>query len=357
MTNDRRCDILNMKRFIQEDAMATMKDIAKVAGVSLGTVSNVFNGKEFVTEENRNKVLMAAKKIDYRPNEIARSFRTNKSKAIGLVIPDVSNPFYADLARGISDVAQTDNTMVFLCNTYRNETLERKYLQMFSDYRVGGIMWVKPLIPQAEIMGLEHDCAIVFAENDDGYGPQTYNSVCVNVFQGGLDAMHLLIKNGHRRIGFICGLANSRSGQDRFKAYKKGLEEIGFPYDARYVYQGDFKSTSGYQGAKSLLELPEPPTAIFAANDLMAIGAMRAITEKELSIPHDISIIGFDDIEMASLTTPKLTTVRQPFGKVGESCYQMFRQIKQMDSLRGKIPSILFDTELVIRDSVAQAIY
>ena len=332
--------------------MATIKDVAKLADVSLGTVSNVFNNLPSVSEEARKKVLEAAAALNYRPNMIARSMRTNRTHSIGLVIPDISNPFYYELAKGVSDKAMEDDIMLLLCDTNRDIDRERRFLSVLPGYMVDGLIWWKPLISQSEILSIFPDVPIVFSENDEDSKENEYNSVYVDIYEGALKAMRYLVDCGHDHIAFISGSGTAKSTLDRQRAYMDVMNECGFEIKQGYMSKGNFKWQGGYDAAYSLMLLPEPPSAIFAANDLSALGCIKAINDLGMSVPSDVSIIGFDDIDMAVMSTPQLTTVRQPCREIGEVCYRMLKTLSYGKPGSVSIKSQRLGTELVIRESV-----
>ena len=336
--------------------MATIKDVAKLADVSLGTVSNVFNNLPSVSEEVRSRVLEAATALNYRPNQIARSMRRNRTHSIGLVVPDISNPFYYELAKGVGDKAMEDGIMLFLCDTNRDTSRERRIMNVLPGYMVDGLIWWKPLVPQNEILSVFSDIPIVFSENDEMSKENEFNSVYVDIYEGAVKAMQYLIGCGHKNIAFISGSGTAKSTLDRERAYKDVMEACGFDIRPEYIAHGNFKWQGGYDAAYYLLTLPEAPSAIFAANDLSALGCMKAAKDLGLSVPDDISIIGFDDTDMAVMSIPQLTTVRQPCREIGEACYRMLKTLSYGNPEARKVRSQRLGTELIIRESVRKII-
>ena len=296
--------------------MGTMKDIAKEAGVSLGTVSNVMNGVETVSDENRKKVLETVKRLKYRPNSIARSLKTKTSKSLGLIIPDISNPYYPELARGAEDAAKRSGYSIFLCNNDRNVNKEREYVHVLVEKNIDGIILVKPKISCEEILEIQEKCHVVLVDMNDEVVPGC-DIINVDDYGGTIKAMKNLYEFGHKQIAFISGLMESKSSKCRLEAYINFLKEHQLTVDEELIKQGSYDWYSGYKCTVELLKSMKPPTAIFAANDLMAIGAMKAVRERQMDIPYDISIVGYDDIDISSLCTPQLTTVRQPKYEIG----------------------------------------
>lgn len=336
--------------------MPTMKDVAREAGVSLGTVSNVFNGLSTVSQKNRKKVLDAVEKLKFIPNTAARSLKTNSSKSFGLSIPSIGNPFYPELARGVEDAANASGYSVFLCNNDRELSKEKSYIRALLEKNVDGIILVKPKITKEEMAGIREKCSVVVLDVDSALHKRE-DVINVDNFNGVIGAMELLYAHQHRRIAFIAGNLESKSSLDRLDAYTHFLEQKNLPMDPSLIKSGDFDWQSGYRAALEALRAPNPPTAIFAANDLMAIGAMKAIREMRLHIPEDISVIGFDDIDMAALCTPQLTTVRQPKYELGLRSVEML--IKRLNA-RGQEETqegehLLLPTEIMVRESVGAA--
>lgn len=336
--------------------MATMKEVAAEAGVSLGTVSNVLNNHPSVTEENRKKVLEAVQRLKYRPNITARTLKTKASKSLGLLIPDITNPFYPEVARGAEDVAKRYGYSLFLCNNDRSIEKEREYINILIEKNVDGMILVKPSISSDEIQEIRKQCAVVLVDMYDAEIPGC-DIINVDDRGGTLKAMDLLYESGHRRIAFISGLLESKSSRCRQEAYVEFLTRRHIPVDERLIKRGSYDWFSGYKCTTELLRGVDPPTAIFAANDLMALGAMKAARERQLVIPHQLSLVGFDDVDMASLCTPQLTTVRQPKYELGTMGAEAL--VEQMLAIEKKAAhqpeTVVLDTDLIIRESVGYA--
>lgn len=334
--------------------MATVKDVAREAGVSLGTVSNVLNGKGSVKEANREKVWEAVKKLGFHYNMTASALRTKSTKNIGLIIPTIINPYYPELARGVEDEARKEGFTVFLCNSDRQEEKERTYINALVSKGVDGIILVKPRIEKEELRKLGERTSLVVQDWDtdswDGFP-----GVNVNDYVGIVQGMNLLFRYGHRRIAFIGGLMESYSSRRRLMAYENCLEAQGIPYRPEYVILGDYSGSSGYEAAKKLLKLEQMPTAIIASNDMMAMGAMKAIQAKGLQIPGDISVIGYDDIEMSRLCTPSLTTIHQPKYEAGVAAFKLLRQSISGEEIPGEKRHVLLETRMIERDSAGYA--
>ncbi len=331
-----------------------MKDVAHAAGVSLGTVSNVLNRMPSVTKENRGKVEEAIKRLNYRPNSAARTLKTNASHSIGLIIPDIINPFYPEVSRGVEDVAMRNGYALLLCNNDRNREKERKYIDYLIEKQADGIILVKPSITPQEIVEIQARCAVVLVDAP-GEAEPACDFVDVDDFRGSLNAMKMLCDLGHRRIAFIEGIA-SKSGSSRHEAYLRGLRDCGIEVDYALIKKGAYDWHSGHTCTTELLRMPDRPTAIFAANDLMAIGAIKAIHDRGLKVPEDISVLGYDDISMAALCQPALTTVRQPKYEIGSCSANLLLKRIAAANAQDAYPfqNIILETELLIRDSVGR---
>lgn len=332
-----------------------MRDVAREAQVSLGTVSNVLNNVSTVTEENRKKVLEAIKGLKYRPNTAARVLKTNISKSIGLVIPDITNPYYPDLARGVEDIARKHGYTIFLCNDDRNSLKEKNYIDALISKNVDGIILVKPKQSCEEIEDIQKRCNVVLVDADDVTGYKC-NLINVDDYSGAMQAMNLLYEYGHRKIAFVSGQLESMSSIRRQEAYINFLKSKNIEIDESFIKKGQYDWHSGYKSAIELFGQKNRPTAIFAANDLMAIGAMKAAREKGVSVPGDMSIIGYDDIDMASLCTPQLTTVKQPKYETGMISMEMLiASLEPSTSEKAKDRQVVtLRTEVIVRDSVAK---
>lgn len=333
--------------------MATVKDVARAAGVSLGTVSNVLNGKESVKPESREKVYQAIEKLGFQYNMTASALRTKATKNVGLIIPTIVNPYYPELARGVEDEVRKMGCTLFLCNSDREEEKERQYINALLSRGTDGLILVKTRLPQQELEQLRLRTALVLVDYKSEAG-EAFCIVNVNDTDGVVQGMGILEDYGHNRIAYISGLLDAYSSRCRMNAYKNCLKKRGIDYRPDYVVFGDYSWSSGYEAARKLLSLEKPPTAIFAANDIMAMGAMKAAAETGIPVPKELSIIGFDDIEMSELCSPALTTIHQPKYQVGLEAVRIL-----MQSLNKQVyyeEQIWMDTSLVCRESVAKAL-
>jgi LacI family transcriptional regulator len=262
----------------------TIRDVAELAGVHPSTVSRVINDDSRISEKTKNKVLLIIKKLGYTPNAIARGLKTKRTYTLGMLIPDITNPFFAEIARGVEDAANANGFNIILCNTDDKLKKERIYLEILKGKRVDGLILGTAHIRDKSILELEKKKFpyILVSRNIEGLDK---NCVIVDY----------LIKLGYRKIAHITGPLKVRASINRLEGYKLALEKHQIEYHEDLVEEGDFRIKGGYQAMKKFLKLSKPPTAIFAANDLLALGAMQVIQKKKYHIPKDFCIIGFDD--------------------------------------------------------------
>ncbi len=333
--------------------MSSLKDVARLAGVSLSTASNALNRKELVAEKTRNKVLSAAEKLNYKPNAVARSLVTGNTRTVGLLIPDISDPYFTEIAKGVDEYARAHDYSVILCNTGRDQVTEERYFRILKEKRVDGIIFTGG--------GRDNDRHLLQAEDSTsivvvGRHNVSFTAVMVDNTRAATEVTNFLLDKGHNRIGFIAGTLSYTVSQDRLKGYREALFRKGIACDPMLIREEDFKAKGGHRAADFMLNLPSErrPTAIICANDQMAIGAMGAIWGRGLQVPGDIAVIGFDDIPMASLTCPPLTTVRLPMYDMGYKAMELvLKKISKRKEEEGMPePQIIFPYEIVIRGTV-----
>jgi LacI family transcriptional regulator len=309
-------------------ASASIKDVSREAGVSISTVSHVLNGTRYVSEDLKKRVESAISSLDYRHNGLARSLRTRQSYAIGLVIPDVTNPYYPQIARGVQDAAAEAGYWVFLCNSDRRPDTEVRLLGALEQRRVDGIILdasgPDPLLLEA-LRRASVPVVLVGSRIDE---PDM--DVVTVAPHGGAEAVRHLVGQGHRRIALIAGPAaipapSTGSNERPAKAggYLAALGEAGITTDTSLMVQADYSREGGRLAMQRLLSLPQPPTAVFAGNDLMAIGALIAVRDAGLRVPQDVAIVGYDDIPEATTTSPALTTVAVPKYEMGRAAAEV----------------------------------
>jgi LacI family transcriptional regulator len=326
--------------------MPTIREVADKAGVSLTTVSHVINNTRFVAEETRQRVLTAMQELHYRPNALARSLRRGKTNTLGLILPDSANPFFAEVAHSIEDAAFQLGYSVILCNTEGDSKKEFFYVDVLSKKQVDGIIFMASG-DQADSLDfiISQNLPVVVVDRD--LPNVVADAVLTNNCQGGYQATHHLLDLGHRRIAIIAGPSNLTPSAERVTGYREALKDYGITPDERLVLRGDYHPESGFQSATFLFNLPEPPTAIFACNDLMALGVLRAAATFGRRVPQDLSVVGFDNIELSNYSHPPLTSVTQRKDEIGfQAATILVRRIVDKTSPPARL---ILPTELVVR--------
>ncbi len=325
-----------------------MKSVAIKAGVSTSTVSHVINKTRFVSTDKKERVFKAIKELDYQPNGLARNFRKKRTKTIGLIIPDNTNPYFAEVARGVEDACFELGYSVILCNSDRKMEKEINYLELLMEKGVDGIAFVSVGDDKkaTDIFGKKRVPKVLLDREIPGL---QLDSVLVDNQLGGFLATEYLIKLGHRRIACITGPSKLSSSMERETGYYNALKKSNIIPDKILIQSGSFHSDSGYEAIKNLLLKSNPPTAIFACNDLIAIGAMFGANEMGFKVPNDLSIIGFDDISIASFMAPRLTTVMQPKYDIGKTAANLL--IKRIINRDLPVKLEIFKPVLTIRGS------
>lgn len=295
----------------------TIYDVAREAGVSMATVSRVVNGNPNVKPLTRKKVLAAIERLGYRPNAVARGLASKKTTTVGVIIPDISSLFFSELARGIEDIATMYKYNIILCNSDQRMEKELQLINTLLEKQVDGLLFMGAEIKEDHLQALTSTTVpTVLAATRDA--DNALPSVSIDHFQAGYDATQALIDRGHKRIAMITGPLNDPlSGLMRFEGYKKALIDAGIGLQDELVANGNFFYESGLTQTKEFLKLAVPPTAVFAANDEMAIGAIHAIQDSGLNVPGDIEVIGHDNIRLVEMVRPRLTSVVQPMYDIG----------------------------------------
>lgn len=331
----------------------TIADVAEATRVSKMTVSRVINGQPGVSEKTRQRILEAVEQLGYVPNPNSRA-RSNSVRLIGLLIPDITTTYMGEILRGVSGAAERLDYGLMLYTQGSTGHTQRTsyYLSLLNNSFVDGVLMVVPLDFEVIVNELkQRDIRYVIIDHHNGTDNEP--SVTATNSKGVRDAMRHLLALGHERIGFITGRMDIACSHDRLQGYRDGLAEVGLPFDPDLVREGDFTQPTGFQQAQALLQMPDPPTAIIASNDVMAFGVMDAAKAAGLSIGNDLSIVGFDDSLMASQTYPKLTTVRQPMAEMGETALELLTTLiegRPSLTMRRELP-----TELIIRESTGRA--
>lgn len=296
--------------------MATISDVARTAGVSPATVSRVFNGGR-VTAERAARVRKAAAELGFSPNRVARSLRMQRASVIGLLIPDIENPFFTSLARGVEDAAQRTNLSVVLCNTDEDVEKERRYLDVALAEQMAGVIVAAASRKRTDLSALAVRGMPVVAVDRRPRAAEV-DAVMVDNQHGGEDATAHLLERGYRRVACITGPAGASTSEDRLAGYRAAMHEAGVPdeWTRAHTRHADFRVDGGYAAMRELLSLRTPPDAVFVTNNLMTVGALQALRESGVE-PPEFGILSFGDVPWASLVRPPLTTVQLPAYDLG----------------------------------------
>lgn len=330
--------------------MVSLTDVARRAKVSIATVSRVINNSDKVMAETREVVSRAMQELGYRPSRVARRLRQKggRRNLLGLIIPDIQNPFFAEMARGAEDAAYANDFAVILCNSDEDLKKEQFYLDVMQSESVDGII-LPPINEQdaAVLKLVQSGLPIVTVDRSLAYSAM--DKVEVDNRRGAYEAVEHLIKLGHKRIGLIAGLPKVSTSRERRQGYEDAMAAYNLPLEPGYIRTGDYKQASGTVLTEELLALPSPPTALFAANNLMAVGALEAIHKRRLKIPGDIALIGFDDLPWAEALDPPLTVVRQPAYEVGCAAVELL--LKRLGDPKRPETHLKLLPKLVLRGS------
>jgi len=328
--------------------MATIVDVAKLAGVSKTTVSRVLNATGPVNENTRQKIEAAMEQLDFTPNYFAQNIKVAKTRSLGIIVPDFSNPFYPEMFKGIEEVSRKRGYMNFVCITDEEAATELDHIQELLRRKVDGIIMNTYKRVQKDIDFLvktSRTVPVVFM--DPVVHDEPLSFVVSDGQTGTMEATRYLLKLGKRRIGYIKGSRRHWVTRERFSGYKMALKEAGVDFDQDLVYEGDFHLKSGFEGAKALLEKKNPPDAIMAATDLMAIGALKYLNYAGVLVPEEVNVVGFDNIPLADLVDPGLTTVAQPIRALGERAAKIL--IEQIEEPQQEVQKVVLECSLVLR--------
>lgn len=331
--------------------MANIRDVANRAGVSVATVSHVVNESRFVTEETKARVLAAISDLNYRRDGIARSLRRSQTGTIGAIISDITNPFFADLVKGIDSVVHNlpNGMTVMVCNTEEDPAKERLYLDVLMEKRVDGLIAAPAGDNAAHFQRLvDQSFPLVFV--DRSLSGLDVESVEVDNFSAAVATVRHLIDRGHRRIAVLKATLHASSIIDRVKGYEEAMAAAGLPTSSDLIVECASDILAAQQGGRKLLDLKLLPDAVFCTNNFTTLGMVRAINERRLRCPEDIAIAGFDDFQWADAFRPRITAVAQPGFEMGQAAARLL--MSRMDKTRtGPALHIILDTSLVVRES------
>ncbi|MEU6736792.1 LacI family DNA-binding transcriptional regulator [Streptomyces physcomitrii] len=336
----------------------TIHDVARAAGVSPATVSRVFNGGR-VTAERAERVRTAATELGFAPNRVARSLRTQRASVIGLLIPDIENPFFTAMARGVEDAAQQTNLSVVLCNTDEDVAKERRYLEIALAEQMAGVIVAAASRSRTDLSALESRKMPVVAVDRRPRG-STVDVVLVDNAHGAEEATWHLFERGYRRLACLTGPEGASTSEERLAGYRTAVRDFvrENPTETRaaealreeHIRYADFRVEGGHRAMRELLALPEPPDAVFAANNLMAVGALQALAEAGLAAPG-FGVLSFGEIPWAPLVRPSLSTVRLPSYDLGFTAATLLQE--RISGGERPLQTVVLRTELHARESTA----
>lgn len=334
---------------------ANLKDVAERAGVSVSTVSRVLNGKSYVNEDTRRRVQEAIEHTNYRPNALAQSLKMGRTNTICLMVSDIENLMFPPIVRGVEDTARKSGFTVVLCNTDEDEAIEKAYIEKMKTHWIDGFVVCSAYGSEAHIHSLRDEgfpLVLVnrYQESDLG----RFDIVSVDNFRAAYNATSYLIRTGHRRIALAQGREELFLYQERYRGYCTALKDAGVPYDEELVMRELDGVDSFYQLTRDTMALAEPPDAIFASSDPKAFVVMHALHDLGLHIPQDVAVLGFDNVPMASMVEPPLSTMAQPFYAMGcAAARSLLRQIFYKDK-NGVLPTPahnVLEVDLIVRRS------
>ncbi|AJJ61664.1 ribose operon repressor [Yersinia aldovae 670-83] len=328
-----------------------MKDVARLAGVSTSTVSHVINKNRFVSDAIRDKVLAAVKQLNYAPSALARSLKLKETRTIGMLVTASSNPFYSEVVRGVERSCYERGYSLILCNTEGDIDRMSRSIETLMQKRVDGLllMCTESHCPSQDILRCYPSLPIIMMD----WAPfEGVNDVIQdNSLLGGEMATSYLIARGYTRIACIAGPQDKTPAKERLEGYRQAMNRAGLVIPSEYEVVSDFEFGGGLVAMKQLLALPKPPEAVFTSNDAMAVGVYQALYQAGLSIPQDMAVIGYDDIEIAQYMTPPLTTIHQPKDSLGELAIDTL--IHRLNNPEAEPQILVLTPELMERGSVA----
>jgi len=329
--------------------MSNIRDVARLAGVSVATVSRALSNPEKVSPESLDKVHKAIAEVGYRPNMLARNFRSARAYAVVVLVPDIANPFYSLFIRALEDRAHQKGYAVLLGDTRGTPEREMEYIRRVETRLADGIVQLRPSSEKSQ----KNIPADVPCVNACGCEYTTGPAIRIDNRGAAKSMVNYLISLGHKRIGVISGLKDNPHAIDRLEGYKEALAEAGIPFEKDLVAEGDFTMWSGLNAAFQFCNMKNRPTAIFSMNDEMAIGAMQTLKNQGFKIPEDISVTGFDDIAYAKYSDPSLTTISQPAEEMGKMAMDMLLKVIEGEPLSQR--ECVLPTEFIIRKSTGPA--
>lgn len=324
-----------------------MSDVAKKASVSPATVSRVLRQPDLVNKKTREKVLRVIDELNYKPHMIASQFRTQETKTILVIVPDITRPFFSEVLRGIEHTAVKNGYQVILGDTENNIEREKEYVELMYKKQADGVLLLTARMDSKSLKQLADSFPMVLAcEYVDELDIPT---VSIDNISGARKLTDHLINAGHKKIAYISGPMNVILSRDRLRGFQQAMAQYDLPVDPSYIQEGDYEIESGYNQMVKLLALEDPPTAVFVFNDEMALGTIKAVQDHGLKVPEDIAVVGFDNLKMATIFSPQMTTIDQPKYEIGQRATDMLLTLMKGGSLKKK--KIVMKDELIIRES------
>jgi LacI family transcriptional regulator len=329
----------------------TMRDVARLAGVSVATVSAVINGTATVSERLTTRVREAMAALDYHPDQVARSLRVGRTQVIGMVVPDLTNPFFPEVIQGVEDAARLEGYSVILCNSNEDPEQERRHLSALFSRRVDGVLIACSDSSAAYDSLLRRRFPIVFVDRLPQGIPHA--GVSTDNEEAAYRAAEYLIDLGHRRIAFVAGRLTCSTHAYRLAGFRRAMQDHSLPVCSEYLHVGDLQIGTGRRVGLELLGLPTPPTAIISSNNRMLLGVMRSVHESGVRCPEEVSILGFDDFAWTQHHTPRLTVIAQPTHEMGRKAFELLVARIRQDLLDPEDTRVLLRAELCIGQSTA----
>lgn len=327
---------------------ATIKDVAKMAGVSIATVSRILNGTAVVSPDLSERVRTAIEQLGYYTNDVARALKGKESCSIGLIIPDIENPFFPALVRSIEDTARGYDNAIVLCNSDGRVREEKRYIEFLYSKRVDGLIFTGGDNSAASIELLEQ-LKIPTVILDRRVFPQKMHSVILDNAYGAELAVTHLLNAGSKKIAFVGGALGLSVAQERYQGYSDTLTKYGAGLDERLVWLDAFTFDSGYAGMEALLRRDAEFDAVFAGSDIMAFGVIECLQRNKIRVPEDVLVVGYDDVWMSKWYKPSLTTIRQPIYDIGKAAVDLLMEVRAQPEM--KMTELIFQPQLIIRDS------
>lgn len=331
----------------------TISDIAKESGVSLATVSRVINNSGYVKDKTRERVIEVIDKYNYTPSAIARSLSKNITNTIGVIVPDITNPFFGSIIKGISDAAEIHNLNLILCDSNESIDKEIKAIKTLKEQRIRGIIICPTSVENdlnSEYLKAIKNLGIPVILVDGSLKHHNFSGVFVDNIKGSYNAIEALIHENHSNIAIITGRMTSKPAQDRLFGYKKALLKNNIPIDDSLIFYGNYKEESGYECTKKILKLKNRPSAIFVCNNLMTLGSLKALREANLKLSKDISLISFDNVPILDSLGINLSHINGPTRELGEISMDLLMESLNKDSKKD-LKSIVITPKLILKGS------